>query len=134
VREKSLKTKWIALCGLGCAGFLAGCTATVSGSQTIALSVIPEAARCDAFQHSERVGSYDPTQRSIMVPKSMGSLDIICTAPGYKDKRVNIVPDNAAAGRIGGALIDYGPFTSRYGYPGTLLITMESSDRQGAPI
>jgi hypothetical protein len=68
------------------------------------------------------------------VPKSMGSLDIFCTAPGYKDKRVALAPDNSAAGWIGGTLIDYGAFTRRYGYPATLLITMETLERRGAPL
>lgn len=128
-----MRTIWAAFFGIGCAG-LTGCTATVMGNQTIALSVVPEMAQCDALEHGNKVGMYDPTQHSITVPKSMGSLDIFCTAPGYKDKRVSLVPDNSAAGRLGGALIDYGAFTKRYGYPSTLLITMETLDRQGAPI
>lgn len=104
------------------------------GTQTIAVSVIPEMAQCDALEHGEKVGTWDRAQHSITVPKSMGALDIFCTAPGYKDKRVALAPDNSAAGHIGGALIDYGPYTLRYGYPGTLLITMETNDRQGAPL
>ena len=122
-----------ALFGIGCLA-LTGCTATVMGTQTIALSLVPEMAQCDALEHGAKVGTYDPAQHSITVPKTMGSLDIFCIAPGYKDKRVTLVPDNSAAGRIGGALIDYGAFTTRYGYPSSLLITMETTDRQGAPI
>ena len=116
-----------------CAVMLSGCTANVMGSQTIALAVIPPSAQCDAFEHSERVGSYDANQRTLTVPKSLGSLDIVCSAPGYKDKRVNVVPDNNAAGKAGAALLDYGPFGGRIGYPQTVLITMESADRQGLP-
>jgi hypothetical protein len=133
-QEQHLRTVWAALCIIGCAGFVAGCEATVTGTETIALSVIPEMAQCDAREHGETVGMYDRAQHTLTVPKSMGSLDVYCTALGYKDKRVSLVPDNSAAGRIGGALIDYGPFTSRYGYPATLLITMETSERQGAPL
>ena len=129
-----MKTIWAAFCGIGCAGFLASCGTTVMGSQTIAFNVIPETAQCDAFEHSEKVASYDPSQRSLTVPKSMGSLDIVCTAPGFKDKRINLIPDNSAAGRIGGAFIDYGPLTGSYGYPATLQITMENAGRQGAPL
>jgi hypothetical protein len=133
-QEQHLRTIWAAFCVIGYAGFLAGCSATVMGTETIALSVIPETAQCDAREHGETVGTYDRAQHSLTVPKSMGSLDIYCTAPGYKDKRVSLVPDNSAAGRWAGALIDYGPYTSRYGYPATLLVTMETSERQGAPL
>jgi hypothetical protein len=119
---------------MGCAGFVAGCAVTATGTQTIAVSVVPETAQCDAREHGETVGTYDRAQHSITVPKGMGSLDIYCTAPGYKDKRVDLVGDNSAAGWIGGTLLDYGPFMQRYGYPSTLLITMETNDRQGAPL
>ena len=111
------------------AAALSGCQAMgQSGTQTIALSINPISAQCDAYEHGERVGSYDPAQHSIVVPISMGGLEIVCSAAGYKDKRVSLVPDNSSAGFLGKVLTDYGPANHAYLYPVSIMITMESQN------
>jgi len=114
------------------AAALCGCASTVPGdSQDIQLSVMPEMARCDAVQHGMVVGSYDPARRAIAVPRSQGSVDIFCSAAGYKDKRINIVPDNSARGFAGVLTLDFGPVDPSY--PNSVQIEMEPADRQGQP-
>jgi hypothetical protein len=112
--------------GIICAA-LAGCTAVPDGTpQEIALSVVPEMAKCDAYQHGNLVGSYDTGRKTIALRKSRGSADIFCSAPGYKDVRVSIVPDESALGFVGKLVPDFGP-TNYYksAYPESVQISME---------
>lgn len=106
---------------------LAGCTAVPNGTlQEISLNVTPEMAKCDAYQHDVLVGSYDQGRKTIALLKSRGSANIFCSAPGYKDIRVSIVPDESALGFVGKLVPDFGP-TNYYesAYPKTVQIAME---------
>jgi hypothetical protein len=106
---------------------LAGCATMPDGTpQEISLSIAPETAKCDAYQHGTLVGSYDPSRKTIAVRKSRGSADIFCSAPGYKDIRVSIVPDDSSLGFVGKLIVDFGPIdyaTSEY--RSTVQIAME---------
>jgi len=106
---------------------LSGCMTVPDGTpQEIALSVTPEMAKCDAYQHGVLVGSYDAGRKTIAVGKSRGSADIICSAPGYKDMRVSIVPDDSNLGGVGKVVADFGPINYFKGaYPGSVQIAME---------
>jgi hypothetical protein len=107
---------------------LAGCAAVPEGTpQEIGLSVAPEMAKCDAYQHGNLVGTYDANRKTIALRSSRGSADIVCTAPGYKDIRVSIVPDEGAFGHFFGAVVaDFGPVNYfRNAYPPSVQIAME---------
>ena len=106
---------------------ISGCTTVPVGTpQEIALSVAPEMAKCDAYQHGNLVGSYDPSRKTIALQKSRGSADIICSAPGYKDIRVSIVPDDSNLGGVGKLIADFGPINYfRGAYPSSVQIAME---------
>ena len=106
---------------------LAGCTAVPHGTpQEIALSVTPEMAKCDAYQQGNLVGSYNAGRKTIALRKSRGSTDIICSAPGYKDMRVSIVPDDSNLGGVGALIVDFGPINYfRGAYPSSVQIAME---------
>ena len=106
---------------------VAGCTTVPDGTpQEIALSVAPETAKCDAYQHGVPVGSYDAGRKTIALRKSRGSADIICSAPGYKDMRVSIVPDDSNLGNVGKVVADFGPVNYFKGaYPSSVQIVME---------
>jgi hypothetical protein len=108
---------------------LSGCAAMdPRGPQDIALTVTPQTATCVVYQHGgEAVGRYDPNRRSITVPASAGNTDILCFAPGYKDKRISMTPGYGGLG-----LIVDGPITS-FRYPEAVTITMEPADRPGTP-
>ena len=112
---------------------LSGCAATKldNSPQEIALSVMPAMANCEAYQTGIAVGRYDATRGAITVPKSPGRTDIVCTAPGYKDKRVSIAPGEAATG-YRRYLTDFG-FVQILPYPGTLDIALEPVGQQGKP-
>jgi len=112
---------------------LSGCASTKldNSPQEIALTVMPAMASCEAYQAGIMVGRYDPTRGAITVPKSPGRTDIICAAPGYKDKRVSIAPGDSATG-YRRYLTDFGAVPT-LGYPGALEIALEPSDRQGRP-
>lgn len=113
------------------AATLCGCASMNKvGSQDIQLDITPMMAICEAYQSGEVVGRYDPSRQSITVPERSGSTDIVCLAPGYKDKRITVVPDSPAV--FGALLIDFGP-VDRTTYPGRLQIVMEPADRQGQP-
>lgn len=115
------------------AGALSACGSTKldNSPQEIALSVMPAMATCDAYQSGVMVGRFDPTRGAIVVPKSLGRTDIICGAPGYKDKRVSIAAgDGESSYRR--YLTDFGVVTA-LGYPGVLEIALEPADRQGRP-
>ena len=112
---------------------LSGCASTKldNSPQEIALTVMPAMASCEAYQAGIMVGRYDPTRGAITVPKSPGRTDIVCAAPGYKDKRVSIAPGDSATG-YRRYLTDFGAVAT-LGYPGALEIALEPSDRQGRP-
>ena len=115
------------------AGALSACGSTKldNSPQEIALFVMPTMATCDAYQAGVMVGRFDPTRGAIVVPKSLGRTDIICGAPGYKDKRVSIAAgDGESSYRR--YLTDFGVVTA-LGYPGVLEIALEPADRQGRP-
>ena len=116
------------LIGLVAAGAaLSGCMSVPDMTpQKITLSVSPEMAKCDAYQHGTLVGSYDPSRKTIPVQRSRGSADIFCSAPGYKDVRVSIVPDESAWGFAGKLVVDFGPINyGRSEYPSSVQIVME---------
>ena len=127
LEEKDLKIRDLA----GAVGIigaaLAGCTYVPEGTpQEITLSVTPAMAKCDAYQHGNLVGSYDAGRKTIALRKSRGSADIICSAPGYKDMRVSIVPDDSNLGGVGKLVVDFGPINYFKGaYPGSVQIAME---------
>ena len=98
------------------------------GSQDIQLSVNPAMASCNAYQHDVVVGHSNAGQTSITVPKSEGATEVLCTAPGYKDKRITVVPDRP--GTFGALLADIGP-VARTTYSDRIQIVMEPSDRPG---
>ena len=112
---------------------LSGCASTKldNSPQEIALTVMPAMASCDAYQAGIIVGRYDPTRGAITVPKSPGRTDIVCVAPGFKDKRVSIAPGDGATG-YRRYLTDFGAVPT-LGYPGALQIALEPVDRQGRP-
>jgi hypothetical protein len=115
------------------AGALCGCQSTKldNSPQEIALIVMPAMATCGAYQAGLLVGRYDPTRGAVVVPKSLGRTDIVCTAPGYKDKRVSIASGDGVTG-YRRYLTDFG-IVPALGYPGSLEIALEPADRQGRP-
>ncbi|HEX3485276.1 MAG TPA: hypothetical protein VHT51_09460 [Micropepsaceae bacterium] len=106
---------------------VAGCTHVPDGTpREIALNVTTEMAKCDAYQHDVLAGSYDPGHKTIALHMSRGSVDILCSAPGYKDKRVSIVPDDSSLGFFGKLVPDFGPVNYYKGdYPASVQIAME---------
>ena len=119
---------------------LCGCTPFIKapavdvGTRDIALDINPDTAQCEAFQQADQVGSYDSGRKVLTVPKSGSSLEILCSAPGYKDKRVVITPDDSSLGPAGFLVSDFGPidyFLSSY--PGNVRIVMERADQPGQP-
>lgn len=115
------------------AGALSGCASTKldNSPQEIALTVMPAMATCEAYQAGLLVGRYDATRGAIVVPKSLGRTNIMCTAPGYKDKRVSIASGDEVTG-YRRYLTDFG-IVPALGYPSSLQIVMEPNDRQGRP-
>ena len=118
---------------------IAGCAA-VQGqapqtlqTQNIALNIAPETAQCQAFQAATPAGSYDSGNRILTVPKSHDSLEILCSAAGYKDKRVVLIPDTR--GTLGPAaflLADFGPVDYFYSsYPDQVAINLDPLDAPG---
>jgi hypothetical protein len=122
-----LKTQYLFGAIIIASAALAGCAIVPDGTpQEIALSVAPEMAKCDAYQHGAVVGSYDPSRKTIMVQRSRGDADIFCSAPGYKDVRVSIVSDESAWGFAGKLVLDFGPIIyGRSEYPSSVQIVME---------
>ena len=110
------------------AAALSGCMSVPDTTpQEITLSISPEMARCNAYQHGAFVGSYDPSRKTIPLQRSRGSADIVCSAPGYMDQRVSIVPDESAWWGFGGKLVmDFGPINyGRSAYPSSVEIVMQ---------
>lgn len=101
--------------------------------QDIALIIMPETAQCQAFQAATPTGIYDPGGKILTVPRSHDSLEILCSAPGYKDKRVVLVPDTS--GSLGPAsflLADFGPVDYFHSsYPDLVAIDLDPLDAPG---
>jgi hypothetical protein len=101
-------------------------------TQDIRVDVTPETAQCEARQAATATGIYDPGRRVLTVPKSRESLEILCSAEGYKDKRVVMLPDDNALGPVGFLVSDFGPVDYFYSsYPGQVTITMQPVDVPG---
>jgi len=101
-------------------------------TQDIRVDVMPETAQCEARQAATSSGIYDPGRRVLTVPKSRESLEILCSATGYKDKRVVVLPDDNALGQVGFLLSDFGPVDYFYSsYPGEVIINMQPLDVPG---
>lgn len=102
-------------------------------TQDITLNVVPETAQCQAFQAATPTGSYDPGRRILTVPRSHDSLEILCSAPGFKDKRIVLIPDTR--GTLGPAaflLADFGPVDYFYSsYPGEVTVNLDPLDAPG---
>jgi hypothetical protein len=123
------------------AAALCGCTTPLIqapneqvGTRDITLDINPTTAQCQAYQQAGPTGSYDPGRRVLTVPNSQSSLEILCSAPGFKDKRVVVEPGDNFLGPVGFLVSDFGPidyFLSAY--PGRVRIVMEPADQPGQP-
>src|SRR5436853_254552 len=69
-------------------------------TQDIQVEVTPETAQCEARQAATPTGIYDPGRRVLTIPKSRESLEILCFAIGYKDKRVVVPSDDVVLGAV----------------------------------
>ena len=117
---------------------LAGCTFMHDAGprntvmQDIAVDIMPATAQCTAFQAATPTGAYDPGRKVLTVPKSRESLEILCSATGYKDKRVVLIADDNALGTAGFLLGDFGPVDYFYSsYPDKLAINLDPLDVPG---
>lgn len=133
------KLKNIRLLSLALGLTVAGCAAMHDQgpqnlqTQDITLNIMPETAQCQAFQAATPTGRYDSGRRILTVPKSHDSLEILCSAAGYKDKRVVLVPDTR--GTLGPAaflLADFGPVDYFYStYPDQVAVNLDPLDAPG---
>ncbi len=102
-------------------------------TQDITLNIAPETAQCQALQAATPTGIYDPGRRLLTVPRTHDSLEILCSAAGYKDKRVVLVPDTR--GTLGPAaflLADFGPVDYFHSaYPDQVTINLDPLDAPG---
>lgn len=102
-------------------------------TENITLNIVPETAQCQGFQAATPTGIYDPGRKILTVPRSHDSLEILCSAPGYKDKRVVLIPDTR--GTLGPAaflLADFGPVDYFYSsYPDQVPINLDPLDAPG---
>jgi hypothetical protein len=119
---------------------LAGCTIMHdegpqnTQTQDISVNVTPETAQCQAFQEATPSGRYDQGRKVLTVPKSHDSLEILCSADGYKDKRVVLIADDNALGGAGFLLGDFGPVDYFYSsYPGSVAIKLDPENAPGQP-
>ena len=101
-------------------------------TQDIQVDVTPETAQCEGRQAATPTGVYDPGRRVLTVPKSRESLEILCFATGYKDKRVVVPSDDVPLGAVGFLLSDFGPVNYFYSsYPDRVAINMEPLEQPG---
>jgi hypothetical protein len=100
-----------------------------TGPQEIALSVMPQTAHCDAIKQGIVVGSYDPARGSVTVPLNGNGVQIFCIAPGYKDVRISLQPENG----FSIWLSDFGPLDVA-GYPSPVQIVMQPESQPGQPV
>ena len=126
------------LTGFALALAVSGCTfmhdqgPANSQTQQITLDVMPATAQCQAFQAATPTGMYDPGNKTLTVPKSRDSLEILCLAQGYKDKRVVLIADDHDLGTAGFLLGDFGPVDYFHSsYPDRVAINMEPLDAPG---
>ena len=102
-------------------------------TQDITLNLMPAAAQCQAFQAATPTGTYDSGRRILTVLRSHDSLEILCSAAGFKDKRVVLVPDTR--GTLGPAaflLADFGPVDYFHSaYPDQVTISLDPLDAPG---
>lgn len=134
--ELGRKLKKVRLFSLVLGVTVAGCATAPPPNaqiQDIALDIMPETAQCQAFQAATPTGIYDPGPKILTVPRSHDSLEILCSAPGYKDKRVVLVPDTRGAlGPASFLLADFGPVDYFYSsYPGLVAIDLDPLDAPG---
>ncbi len=101
-------------------------------TQDISINITPETAQCQAFQEATPSGRYDPGRKVLTVPKSRDSLEILCSAEGYKDKRVVLIADDNALGGAGFLLGDFGPVDYFYSsYPPSVAIALDPENMPG---
>lgn len=100
--------------------------------QQISLDIMPETAQCQAFEASTPTGMYDQGQKVLTVPKSRESLEILCSADGFKDKRVVLIADDNRLGFASFILGDFGPVDYFYSsYPNSVAIRMDPVNAPG---
>lgn len=100
--------------------------------QQITLDIMPETAQCQAFEAATPTGMYDPGQKVLTVPKSRESLEILCSADGFKDKRVVLIADDNRLGFASFILGDFGPVDYFYSsYPNSVEIRMDPVNAPG---
>lgn len=135
-RDLEFKLKNVRLLSLVLGVTMTGCAAMPEQgqqAQNIMLNVTPETAQCQALQAATPTGSYDPGRKILTVPKSHDSLEILCSAVGYKDKRVVLIPDTS--GTLGPAaflLADFGPVDYFHSaYPDRVAISLDPLDAPG---
>lgn len=88
---------------------LGGCATIIEGTtQEIAMDVVPPHAECSAEQNGKEVARYNPTSRTMFVPKSRRDLIITCAAPGYQTKAVREVSEVSGWGVASILLWDLG--------------------------
>ena len=101
-------------------------------TQDISINITPGTAQCQAWQAASPSGRYDPGRKILTVPKSRDSLEILCSAEGYKDKRVVLIADDNALGPANFLLGDFGPVDYFYSsYPGSVAITLDPENMPG---
>lgn len=124
----------LAVAASGCATMQDNSPRT-SQTQDITLNLTPATAQCQAFQAATPTGSFDPARKILTVPKSHDALEILCSAPGFKDKRVVLIPDTTAAlGSASFILADFGPVDYFYSaYPQQVSINMDPLEAPVAP-
>ena len=100
--------------------------------QQITLDIMPETAQCQAFEAAIPTGMYDPGQKVLTVPKSREALEILCSADGFKDKRVVLIADDNRLGFASFILGDFGPVDYFYSsYPNSVAIRMDPVNAPG---
>jgi hypothetical protein len=101
-------------------------------TQDIAVDIMPATAQCQAFEAATATGVYDSGRRILTVPKSRESLEILCSAAGYKDKRIVLISGDYELGTAGFFLSDFGPVDYFYSsYPDRVAINMDPLDAPG---
>ncbi len=101
-------------------------------TQDISINLTPQTAQCQAYQAAAPSGRYDPGRKILTVPKSRDSLEILCSAEGYQDKRVVLIADDNALGGAGFFLGDFGPVDYFYSsYPNSVAITLDPENVPG---
>ena len=131
---KTINAVIIAATLCGCATPLIQAPNEQTGTRDISLDINPDTAQCQAYQQASPTGSYNSGSRVLTVPNSQSSLEILCSAPGYKDKRVVVLPGDNVWGPVAFLVSDFGPvdyFISAY--PERVRIVMEPADRPGQP-